>query len=65
MMKHNVGSADQFVRIILTIVIAIIGIHYKSWWGLLAIVPFVTASASFCPLYKIIGINTCQRKTVQ
>jgi len=64
-MRNNVGSTDQFVRFILTIAIAIIGIHYKSWWGLLSIVPFLTASASFCPLYKILGINTCSKEIVQ
>ncbi|HLK29112.1 MAG TPA: DUF2892 domain-containing protein [Puia sp.] len=64
-MKHNVGSADQFVRFILTIVIGIIGIHFKSWWGLLAIVPFLTASVSFCPLYKIIGVSTCQKERIE
>jgi len=64
-MRINVGSADQFVRFILTIVIAVIGIHYKSWWGLLAIVPFITASISFCPLYKMLGVNTRSKESVQ
>ncbi len=64
-MRSNVGSTDQFVRFILTIVIAIIGIHYKSWWGLLAIVPFLTASALFCPLYKILGVNTYPKESIE
>ncbi len=61
-MKSNVGTADQFIRFMLTIAIAVMGIHYKSWWGLLAIVPFLTASVSFCPLYSIIGLSTCSKK---
>ena len=57
-MKQNVGNIDKIVRIILAIVIAALGIYYKSWWGLVAIVPLVTAFMSFCPLYPIFKIST-------
>ena len=57
-MKQNVGNVDKIIRIILTIIIAALGIYYQSWWGLIAIVPLVTVFMSFCPLYPIFKINT-------
>lgn len=64
-MKCNVGKTDQALRVILAMVIAALGIYFKSWWGLMAIVPLVTGLISFCPLYKILGFSTCLNKRVQ
>lgn len=61
-MKQNVGRKDAAVRIVLAVVIGFVGYYYKSWWGLLALVPLATAYFSFCPLYKLLGINTCKTK---
>ncbi len=61
-MKQNIGSTDKIIRIILGIVIAALGYYYKSWWGLVALVPLVTAFVSFCPLYPIFGISTKKEK---
>jgi len=58
-MKKNMGNTDRVLRMILSIVIAGVGYYYKSWWGLLAFVPLVTAFTGFCPLYRLLGINTC------
>ena len=64
-MKENIGRADKVTRIILAMLIAAAGIYFKNWWGLLAVVPLMTALFSFCPLYKLIGVNTCAHKPVQ
>lgn len=61
-MKHNVGKTDKVIRIILAIIIGVLGYYYKSWWGLVAIVPLATAFMNFCPLYPIFGISTCKKK---
>jgi hypothetical protein len=61
-MKTNVGKTDKSIRIILGIIIAAAGIYYQSLWGLAAIIPFATAFTGFCPLYSILGINTCKTK---
>jgi Protein of unknown function (DUF2892) len=62
-MKSNVGEKDKVIRIILSVIIAGIGIYYHSWWGIIAIVPLITAFMSFCPLYSLFGMNTCSNKT--
>ena len=53
------SNTDRVLRMILSIVIAGVGYYYKSWWGLLAFVPLATAFTGFCPLYRLLGINTC------
>ena len=57
-MKCNVGRADRIVRIILGLVIAILGVVFDSWWGLIGIVPLATGIFSFCPAYLPFKINT-------
>ena len=61
-MKKNMGTVDRIIRIIIGLVIVALGIYYKSWWGLLAIIPLGTAVVGFCCLYPVLGINTCKRK---
>ncbi len=64
-MKSNVGNIDKAVRLILALGIGAAGFYFKSWWGLLAILPLVTGLFSFCPAYTILGLNTCSTKSVQ
>ncbi|MEW6051280.1 MAG: DUF2892 domain-containing protein [Candidatus Zixiibacteriota bacterium] len=57
-MKANVGGADRVVRIIAGLAILTVGVVLKSWWGLVGILPLISAIGGFCPLYTLIGINT-------
>jgi hypothetical protein len=65
-MKANVGGADRVIRIII-IGLALLSLLFilpapTKWWGLVGIVPLLTAFMSFCPLYSIIGVDTCPVK---
>ncbi len=62
-MKANVGKSDRIVRIALALLIGAAGIHLRSWWALLALVPLVTAFVSWCPLYSLFGLSTCPWRT--
>ena len=64
-MKCNVGTTDKVIRLSLALVIGMAGFYFKSCWGFLAILPLMTGLVSFCPLYKILGSNTCSTKAVQ
>jgi len=61
MMKANIGTVDQVIRIILGLVLLALlfildsGIKYI---GLLGIVLLLTAFIKFCPLYTLFGFNT-------
>jgi hypothetical protein len=61
-MKCNVGKADKTIRIVLGLVIGIAGLYFKSWWGLVGIIPIATALVGRCLLYLPFGINTCEIK---
>lgn len=58
-MKTNVGSIDRIVRIIAAFVIFGVGYYFKSWWGLVGLMPLLTAFVRFCPAYLPFGISTC------
>jgi hypothetical protein len=59
-MKTNVGGIDRILRIVLGL--ALIGLTLTGVigaWGWLGLVPLGTALVGFCPLYPVLGINTC------
>jgi len=60
MMRKNVGSADKSARIIAGVLAIGAGFYFGSWWGAIGLVPLATAFMSFCPLYSLVGINTCK-----
>lgn len=59
-MTCNVGGKDKVIRWIVGLVIIGLGLYYQSWWGLLGIIPILTAVFSFCGIYKALGISTCK-----
>ena len=59
-MKRNIGTSDRIFRIAAGLAIIIIGLVAKSWWGIIGIVPIITASVGHCPAYLPLGINTCK-----
>ncbi len=62
-MKKNVGSIDRVIRVILGLAIIGLGIGFKSWLGLIGLVPIITAVIGWCPLYVPFGISTCKVKS--
>ncbi|AXT51106.1 DUF2892 domain-containing protein [Aquimarina sp. BL5] len=67
-MKKNMGGLDRIVRILAAIVIGILyftgviqGTLGYVLLGLSAIF-VLTSFVSFCPLYSIVGLNTCKVK---
>jgi len=59
-MKNNVGLSDRAIRLFVGLTILGLGIALDSPWGLIGIVPMVTAGLGFCPLYPLLGIDTCE-----
>ncbi|WP_291632912.1 DUF2892 domain-containing protein [Clostridium sp.] len=64
-MKCNVGRTEQIIRIVIGILIVFIGLYYRSWWGIIGLVPIITGSIRYCPIYDILGISTCDVKKKQ
>jgi hypothetical protein len=64
-MKTNIGTTDRVIRIIIGVVILGAGYYYKSWWGLVGLLPLLTAVVRFCPGYLPFGFSTCPQNADQ
>ena len=59
-MKLNVGGIDRILRIALGLVLTgLAATGAIGWWGWIGLVPLATGAFSFCPLYTVLGMNTC------
>lgn len=59
-MKLNVGGIDRILRIVAGL--ALIGLTLAGVigvWGWIGVVPLFTGLFKFCPLYTMLGMNTC------
>jgi hypothetical protein len=61
-MKCNVGPIDRIIRIVVGLGIAIGGIIFESYWGLIGIPILATGVFSYCLLYPLLGINTLKKE---
>lgn len=66
MFKTNVGGIDRILRIVVGLaLIAGFFLNTESAWRwlyLIGFVPLVTGLLQTCPLYSILGMNTCPMK---
>jgi hypothetical protein len=59
----NAGHLDRTVRIVLgTALLSLTVFGPHTMLGLIGVVPLVTGVMGFCPLYKLVGLNTCPVK---
>jgi len=64
-MKHNVGGIDKIIRIVVGIALLSMLLWVEGnakWFGLIGIVPLLTVAMGWCPLYTVLGINSCPAK---
>ena len=61
-MKTNIGTLDKTIRIIVGLAIIAAGVFFKSWWGVIGLLPLLTGISGFCALYTLLGVNTCSRQ---
>jgi len=62
-MQKNIGSVDRILRYVLGIVILIVGYVYQSWWGLIGLIPILTATIRWCPLYAPFKFSTSKKES--
>lgn len=58
-LKANIGGIDKGVRVLASVAALGLGYYYQSYLGLLGLIPLVTISINWCPLYAPFGISTC------
>ena len=62
-MKANVGGVDKVLRMV-------VGVALIAWaamggpaWAWIGVVALLTGLFNFCPLYGLLGINTCKPRS--
>lgn len=65
-MTTNVGMIDRVLRVIvgLALVAIALGIilpEYQTPWAWIGLVPLLTGLFGTCPVYSILGLNTCSK----
>lgn len=59
-MKKNAGTIDRALRVVAGL--ALIGLAATGnigVWGYVGVVPLLTGAIGYCPLYTILGFNSC------
>ena len=60
-MTRNIGTIDRFVRVAIGLTaLSLVFVGPQTLWGLLGLVPLLTALVGWCPPYAILGISTCR-----
>jgi hypothetical protein len=61
-MNMNVGSVDKVIRVVVGLALLSLLFLLEGgfrWIGLIGVVPIGTALFGYCPLYALLGLNTC------
>ena len=59
-MTRNEGTIDRGLRIVLGLVlIAMVFVGPATPWGWVGLIPLITGVVGTCPIYSMLGINTC------
>ena len=59
-MKINEGVVDRSLRVVAGLVL--IGLAVTGTigvWGYIGVIPLVTGAVGMCPVYSLLGINSC------
>lgn len=56
----NEGNLDRILRVVVgAAVISLVFVGPQSAWGWVGLVPLITGLVGNCPVYSLLGINTC------
>jgi Protein of unknown function (DUF2892) len=62
-MKTNEGTLDRALRIAAgLLLLALMFSGTIGVWGWIGVVPLLTGAIGWCPLYTVLGLNTCPMK---
>ena len=62
MIERNVGTIDRTLRVVVGVVLLVTIFLIDGpaqWIGLVGLVPLLTGLVGTCPIYRLIGVNTC------
>lgn len=60
-MKCNAGKLDRILRVLVGLgVLSLAFVGPQTPLGWVGLVPLLTGAVGFCPLYPVLGVNTCK-----
>jgi hypothetical protein len=60
-MMTNEARSDRALRVgIGVLLLSLVFVGPQTAWGWLGLVPLLTGIVGFCPLYRVLGIDTCR-----
>lgn len=61
---RNEGTLDRALRIVVgAALVSLVFVGPQTAWGWVGVVPLLTGIVGNCPVYSILGINTCGLKS--
>ena len=59
-MSRNLANWDRLIRLVLGLALALgAAFGFLPIWGWVGLILVGTAFMKFCPIYRILGLNTC------
>ena len=56
----NEGKIDRILRVVLgAALISLVFVGPQTAWGWVGLIPLVTGLIGNCPVYSLLGLNTC------
>ena len=56
----NEGNLDRMLRVIVGAAVnSLVVVGPQSAWGWVGLVPLITGLVGNCPVYSLLGVNTC------
>ena len=63
LLAKNEGAVDRGFRVVLgAVLLSLVFFGPHTAWGWIGIVPLLTGVVGTCPLYNLVGMNTCPKK---
>lgn len=63
-LKINEHPLERAIRVVLGLtLLAMVTRGTIGAWGYLGVIPLITGLSGMCPLYSLLGISTCPRKS--
>jgi hypothetical protein len=60
-MNKNEAGWDRGIRVALGLaLLSLTIVGPQTLWGLVGLVPLITGLSGYCPLYRVVGRNTCK-----
>jgi len=60
MLRTNEGNIDRLIRVVVGLgLLALVFLGPETAWGWLGLIPLLTGLFGFCPLYRMLGVDTC------